>query len=383
MPGIEPRPLPPREKSDWLRLTRCENVGPITFRRLLERFVSAAAAIEALPELAQRGGRTRSISLCSKAAAEQEIEAVGKLDGRLIALCEPDYPAHLAALDDAPPVLTVLGHAHLLRKPALAIVGARNASANGRKFARAISGDLGRHGFVIVSGLARGIDGAAHEGALETGTVAVNAGGADIVYPEENRRLYERILDAGVILSEEPLGTTPQARHFPRRNRLISGLSLGVLVVEAAARSGSLITARLAGEQGREVLAVPGSPLDPRYRGTNDLIREGAVLTESAADVVAALQGQLREPAMEAEAPSFLAASPAAPGLPPDDARMTQARSEIGTLIGVSPVTVDEIVRQCQLSPAVVSTTLLEMELAGRISRHPGGQISAEPNEIN
>ena len=283
------RPLAGPEKLAWLRLIRSENVGTITFHRLVERFGSAGAALEALPELARRGGGARKIKVCPKAAAEREMEALDSLGARLIARGEAGYPALLAHIDDAPPLLGVIGHAHLLERTAIAVVGARNASLNGRRFARRLAGDLGSGGLLVVSGLARGIDSSAHEGALETGTAAVLAGGIDVVYPEEAAGLYADIRERGVLMSEMPPGTRPQARHFPRRNRLISGLSRGVVVVEASPRSGSLITARLALEQGREVFAVPGSPLDPRARGTNDLIRQGATLTESADDVFAVL----------------------------------------------------------------------------------------------
>ncbi|MBK3735627.1 DNA-protecting protein DprA, partial [Azospirillum brasilense] len=264
------RPLSAAERFDWLRLIRSENVGPITFHRLLERFGGAGAALEALPDLAKRGGRTKPLRIAPKADIDRELAANDRIGARLLFSCEPDYPEPLAALDDAPPVVSVLGHPHLLRRRAVALVGARNASMNGKKFAERLARDLGEAGLLVVSGMARGIDTAAHAGALGSGTAAVVAGGADVVYPPENQALYRDIVQQGVVIAESPVGTTPQARHFPRRNRLISGLSLGVLVVEAALRSGSLITARMALEQGREVMAVPGSPLDPRCQGTNN-----------------------------------------------------------------------------------------------------------------
>ena len=357
-----------RERFDRLRLYRSQNVGPITFRRLLAHFGSAGAAIDALPALARRGGRGRPIKVCPAEAAEGEIEALKAAGGRYLIWGDAEYPAALANIEDAPPVLSPLGHAHLLERRALAIVGARNASANGRRFARAIAAELGQAGFVVASGLARGIDAAAHEGALESGSVAVVAGGVDMVYPKENRALHEAIAERGAILAELPPGTTPQGRHFPYRNRIISGLSLGTLVIEAAMRSGSLITARYALDQGREVFAVPGSPLDPRCRGTNDLIRQGAVLTESAADVVGTLEGiggtQLDERRDDPYA-----------GPVPSDVSAADQRA-VTELLGHSPVPVDEIIRQCQLSPATVSTVLLELELAGRLERHPGNQVS-------
>jgi len=370
---MDRRALSDAERLDWLRLIRSENVGPVTFRQLVARFGSAAASLDAIPELARRGGRRRPIKIAPRAEAEREIAALDEIGARLVALSEPAYPAPLAALDDAPPVIAVLGNPHLLDRPAVGIVGARNASLNGRKLAHGIAADLGAAGYVVVSGLARGIDSAAHAGALETGTVAVLAGGVDIVYPKENRDLYDQIAARGVLVSEQPPGTVPQARHFPRRNRLVSGTALGVLVVEAARRSGSLITARLAGEQGREVFAIPGSPLDPRHQGTNDLIRDGAVLTRDAQDVIDALAG-MTAPSLEEGrgAPP----APAAPAPPLDQSTVDAARAMLLELLGPSPVTVDELVRECQLSPAVVSMALLELDLGGRLDRHPGSRVS-------
>lgn len=261
------RSLSHQERLDWLRLIRSENVGPITFKQLLRQFGSAKLALERLPDLARRGGRRKPIRVPTITEVRDEAGKLESLGGCLLCSCEPDYPIPLAAIDDAPPVLSLLGHPHLLARPAVAVVGARNASINGRKLARDVSAGLAEAGYLVVSGMARGIDTAAHEAALSGGTAAVVAGGVDIVYPEENRSLYENICQNGVVLAEQPLGTEPQARHFPRRNRIVSGVSLGILVVEAAPRSGSLITARFALEQGREVFAVPGSPLDPREKG--------------------------------------------------------------------------------------------------------------------
>jgi len=283
-------PLSEAERRDRIRLARTESVGPVTFRQLLARFGSAGEAIGALPELARRGGRRRPLSVPDMQSIAQEFEAVDRCGGRLVVLGDPDYPRQLAAAEDAPVSLCLIGDASLLQRDCLAVVGARNASTNGRTLARNLAKDVVAGGFAIVSGMARGIDAAAHEGALELGTIAILAGGADVVYPRENAQLYEAIRKRGLIVSEMPCGTQPQARHFPRRNRIISGMCLGVLVVEAALRSGSLITARLAGEQGRDVFAVPGSPLDPRCRGTNDLIRNGAILTECADDILAELR---------------------------------------------------------------------------------------------
>lgn len=369
------RPLSDAERLDWLRLIRCENVGPVTFFRLLERFGSAARALEALPGLARAGGRARPITLCSKARAEDEMARAERLGARVLCWGEPDFPAPLAATDGGPPLLFVRGHAGLFARPCIGVVGARNASAGARQFARKLAMDLGAAGVVVASGLARGLDTAAHEGSLETGTVAVLAGGVDVIYPPENAALYDRIAEAGAVVSEMPPGTEPQARHFPRRNRIISGLALGVVVVEATARSGSLITARYAAEQGREVFAVPGSPLDARSGGPNQLLREGAVLTESARDVLNVLDDLLRRPFREPESREFDGPLPA----PPDESELARARATVAEALGSMPVTVDEIIRQCQLSPSVVSMILLELELAGRLERHPGHRVSFLP----
>ncbi len=364
--------LTPAERLDWVRLIRSENVGPRTFRRLLERFGTASAALAALPELARRGGGKRPIVVCPKATAEAELEAAQKLGAHVLAWGEDAYPRHLAAIDDAPPVLYARGNPSLLGRPMVAMVGARNASVNGRNLARRMAADLGRAGLVVASGLARGIDTAAHEGSLAAGTVAVVAGGVDVIYPPENQRLYDDIAAMGCVVSEMPAGTQPQASHFPRRNRIISGLSLGVVVVEASLKSGSLITARMAADQGREVFAVPGHPADPRANGPNDLIRHGAALTESAADVLAVLDDMLRRPLAEGEGKGFSAAPPASPA----DEELERARVRMMESLGASPVTVDLLIRECQLSASVVSLVLLELELAGRLERHPGNQVS-------
>ncbi len=375
----ERRALSLAEKLAWLRLGRTENVGPITFFQLLQHYGSAEAALAALPELAARGGRRRRLKVMAAAAATAEVEAHERLGARLIAWIEPEYPDALAEIPDPPPVISVLGNPHLLQRRAVAVVGARNASANGRMLARQIAAGLGGDGFCVVSGLARGIDAAAHVAATDTGTVAVFAGGIDVVYPKENQALFEKILAQGAVIAENPPGIEPQARHFPRRNRLISGLSLGVCVIEAAARSGSLITARMALEQGREVFAVPGSPLDPRCRGTNGLIRNGAVLCESAADIVEALAGQLRAPVAEPEAPGFVT-----PALEtPSDEALAVARRRVAEALSPTPVSVDELIRACETTPSVAWTVLLELELAGRLERHPGNRVSmvmAAPN---
>lgn len=376
MHGGAPRALSNVERLDWLRLIRSENVGPITFAQLVARYGTAGAALEALPDLARRGGRRRPIKICPKAAAEREIEAVERAGARLVARCEADYPALLATLDDAPPLLAVLGHSHLFDRHAVAMVGARNASANGRRLAQQLASGLGDAGLIVVSGLARGIDAAAHEGALKSGTVAVVAGGVDVVYPEQNADLHAAIAEQGAVVSEMPMATVPQARHFPRRNRLISGMTLATIVVEAAPRSGSLITARFAADQGREVLAVPGSPLDPRARGCNRLIRDGATLVESADHVLEALSGSLRAPAREDKAPEYQAEYQAGPAATPTESEIDAAREAVVELLGPTPVAVDELIRQCQVSAALVQVALLELELAGRIERHPGNRVA-------
>ncbi len=353
---------------------------------MLRRFGSARAALEALPRLARRGERSGTVTAVTRAAAAAELAALDRIGGRLVCWGEPLYPGALGAVEDAPPVLSVLGQPEFLNQPAVAMVGARNASANGRRLARELAEGLGRAGLVVVSGLARGIDAAAHLGAFETGTVAVVAGGADIVYPEQNRGLYDALRRQGAIVAELPLGSEPQARHFPRRNRIISGLALGVLVVEAAARSGSLITARFALEQGREVFAVPGSPLDPRCRGANDLLRRGATLTELAEDVLAQIGPLLRAP-LPPRTPRSSPATPSLasePGWPPawpgGDAAAPAADEDALAVIleslGPTPVAVDELVRQCQLTASAVATLLLELELAERVERHPGNLVS-------
>jgi DNA processing protein len=365
------RSLNPAERLDWLRLIRSENVGPVTFYQLLARFGSAEAALAALPEVAQRGGRAKALSICSRAAAERELQMLHAAGGRLVAWGEPEYPRALTAVDDAPPLLSIKGTTNLFERHAIGVVGARNASANGRRFARDIALQLGQQGLLVISGLARGIDAAAHQGSIATGTAAVLAGGIDHIYPEENRALHEQIAERGVLIAEMPVGTEPQARHFPRRNRIISGVSLGVLIVEAATRSGSLITARFALEQGREVFAVPGSPLDPRCRGTNDLIRNGATLVEQIDDITRELAPYLATPLPQRKTSVSELQTEA---MPSND--LARARDLVSNLLAPNPVPVDELVRQCQLSPALVVTVLLELELAGRIERHPGNQVS-------
>jgi DNA processing protein len=364
----------PDTEIDLLRLVRSEGVGPVTYRRLLARFGSATSALDALPRLARAGGRPTPPETPSPDAARREIERTRKLGARLVFLGAPDYPPLLAMLDDAPPCLAVAGDAAVLSARAVAIVGGRNASANGQRMAEALATELAQT-LVVVSGLARGIDAAAHEGALHTGrTVAAIAGGLDVPYPAENADLQRRIAQGGAVVTEAPPGTEPQARHFPRRNRIIAGLALGVVVVEAALRSGSLITARIAQDAGREVFAVPGSPLDPRARGTNDLIRQGAVLTESAEDVLANLP-QIPT----AAAPEFGFQEPSSPWPEPAE-DMVRARRDVLKLMGPAPTKVDDLVRRCQFSSSAVMAVLLELELAGRVEALPGSRVALLPD---
>jgi len=357
------------ERLAWLRLIRSENIGPVTFRELIRRFGSAGDAIEAVPELARRGGRR--IRIASSSEAERELAALAAAGARLIAIGEPEYPKWLGHIDDAPPLVSVLGDPACLTRPIVAIVGSRNASVAGRKFAMLIAAGLGERGYVIASGLARGIDAAAHEAAVSTGTVAVYAGGLDRLFPPENAGLATRIVEGGgAHLTEMPMGWEPRARDFPRRNRIVAGLALGVVIVEAARQSGSLITARLAAEQGRLVFAVPGSPLDPRATGANQLIRDGAHIVTEIEDIVSALSpmfGDIPEPEK-------------APGVSEGDDLAGEAedadRAKILEALGPTPVAIDEIIRFTGLRPALVHLMLVELALAGRIERHPGQRVS-------
>lgn len=356
------------QRIDWLRLIRSDNVGPRTFRSLINHFGSARAALERLPDLARRGGATRAARIVSEDDAHRELAALRKLGGALLAPGEAGYPPQLTAIDDAPPLLAVRGAIATLMRPMIGIVGSRNASGAGLKFASLMARELGDAGFAIASGLARGIDQAAHRASLATGTIAVLAGGHDRIYPPEHEDLLAALLESGGAISEMPMGHVPRARDFPRRNRLISGVSLGVIVVEAAHRSGSLITARVAAEQGREVFAVPGSPLDPRAAGTNDLIKQGATLITEAADVISAVRPIMNRPV---ELPI---AEPARDGLPPEPDSSDRAR--VIDLLGPSPIGIDDLIRMAGVSPAAVRLVLLELEIAGRLERHGGGLVS-------
>ena len=394
------------QRLDWLRLIRSENIGPRTFRALVNRYGGAGPALEALPFLAKQGGRT--IRIAAREDCEREMEAVQKFGARLLCLGEEGYPKALRAIDAPPPVLCVLGRIELFARPSLAIVGSRNASAAGLAFTERMSAELGAQDMVIVSGLARGIDARAHRAALQTGTVAVLAGGLDRIYPAEHEDLARAISERGILVSEMPLGWEARGRDFPRRNRLVSGLSLGTLVIEAARRSGSLITARFAGEQGREVFAVPGSPLDPRAEGTNDLLREGAMICTQSSDILDALAPILRdglpEPGILFEtqeetaeplwdeldlvgaSPSPLSApghemdeDPASPYIAPS---LSRPRSDVDwracilLLLGPSPVSVDDLARLSEAPMAQLRTILFDLEMEGAIERHGGGLIS-------
>lgn len=365
-------PISEAERVARLRLIRSENVGPVTFGQLLNRYQTAVAALDALPELAPRGGMGRRIRICSLAAAEAEIKANEDAGARLIVRGTADYPIQLAVLDDAPAVFSLIGHGHLLHQPSVAEVGARNASGNALRLDNSLARDIGAEGYIVTYGLARGIDAAAHQGALTSGTVAVLGGGVDVIYPRENEALFGQIAEAGALIAESRLGSKPQARHFPARNRIISGLSQALVVVEAAERSGSLITARLAGEYGREVCAIPGSPLDPRCRGSNRLIREGAHLVENARDVINILQ-TLSHHQLEIPIPSeYLGFS--ADTLHPEE--LSKARLQVIEFLDATPTPVDEVVRQCHFSASVVITILLEAELAGSVEHYPGNLVA-------
>ena len=349
-----------------IRLLRSPNIGPVSYRQLLRRFGTAQAALEALPDLAARGGGGYRIA--AEARVSAEINAVRAAGARYLFHDGADYPALLAELDSAPPIMTARGDLALAARPCVAIVGARNASAAAVKLARQFAGELAEAGFVVASGLARGIDGAAHRAALGGGTIGVIASGIDIAYPPEHAELQEAVATQGLLLAEQPPQTEPLARHFPSRNRIIAGLAAGTLVVEAAPKSGSLITARLAGEAGREVMAVPGSPLEPRSQGCNQLIREGAILVQSAADVIELLSGFDGAPRS-----SFRESVGGFEAMPDD---LGDEPADVAGLLTMAPVAVDELIRQSGESPAAVQLALLELELAGRLVRHAGGRVS-------
>jgi DNA processing protein len=362
--------LSDRQRLSWLRLIRTDNVGPATFRDLINRFGSADNAIAMLPQLTLSGGGMRPVRVPSPAEAEAEMELAARAGARFVAIGEADYPPMLRRMDLPPPLVAIKGEAAVFTLPPVAVVGARNASLAGIRMAQSLAGELGREGYAVVSGLARGIDTAAHRGSLATGTIAVLAGGLDLPYPPENTELYHEIAaTGGAVISEMPFGWEPRARDFPRRNRIIAGLAYGLLVVEAAKRSGSLISARLAGEMGRLVFAVPGSPLDPRAAGTNGLLKDGAILVTEAKDVLdhlAPLVGAPPPPSDFDEPPDFSSA------VPPGDAD----RDKVLEALSPVPTAIDEIIRHTGLHPAQVFMVLLELDLAGRLERHPGGKVS-------
>ncbi|MBM6594176.1 DNA-processing protein DprA [Microvirga pudoricolor] len=390
--------LTEEQRVDWLRLIRSERIGPRTFRALVNQHGGAGPALEALPEIARKSGRLL-LKVATRAEAEKEMAQAARLGARFVAMGEPDYPKALQAIDTAPPLIAVRGSVEILSRPSVAVVGSRNASAVGLTFTERLSRALGEAGYVVVSGLARGVDTRAHRATLATGTVAVLAGGHERIYPSENEPLLNAIVEnGGAVVSEMPMGWEPRGRDFPRRNRIVSGLSYGVVVVEAARRSGSLITARFALEQGREVFAVPGSPLDPRAEGTNDLIRDGATLCADVSHVTSALEPLIAAgPRSDrtAEEPGSSWAESLwdeldLPGIEPAPSRMVEAfEGETETavaleeqgqslldLLGPSPVSVDDLVRQSGLSIRAVQTSLLELEIAGRLERHGGNAVS-------
>lgn len=358
---------------DVLRLIRSENVGPVTFFKLLSYFGSVPKALEAIPAMSLKGGRAKPITIPTEKTALEEMERADGIGAKMVVYGSSEYPSLLHTIHDAPPILTILGSTSTWQKDScVGIVGARNASANGCRFANLLAQGLGKHDICVVSGLARGIDASAHIGALNTGTVGVIAGGIDTVYPPENKDLYAKMTEVGAIVTENAFGHAPQPRNFPARNRIISGMSNGVVVVEASLKSGSLITARVAADQNRDVFAVPGSPLDPRCNGTNQLLREGAILTESADDVIS----QLRTGRSDLFAENTVASFNPPPRVTPSEKELEKARASVREKLGASPVLVDELIVQCLLTANAVLTVLLEMELAGIVQRHPGNRVS-------
>lgn len=355
---------------DVLRLIRSQNVGPITFFQLMRRFGNAEGALSALPDLSARGGRKTPLTAYGRAEAMKEIEACEKFGARMILYGAPEYPKLLLSIADPPPIITVFGKALWNEKKSIAMVGARNASAAGCQFAQKLAKDLGEHGFIVASGLARGIDTFVHKGALAGGTVAVIAGGIDNIYPPENAILYEQIKENGAIVSEQPFGAIPFSGAFPGRNRIIAGMSVGTVVVEASPKSGSLITARFALESNREVFAVPGSPLDPRSRGCNQLIKDGADMVENVTDILQGL-AHLRNLAMETPPAAYIPQTPA-----PDESELASARAKILGKLSLTAVSVDELIEQCGISASAALTVLLELELAGRIRRSAGNKVA-------
>jgi len=362
-----PRELSFTERRDWLRLIRTQNVGPVSFRDLINRYGDASAALEALPSLI----RKKEIRPPRPDQVEAEMDYADKMGVHLICAIEPNYPAYLRALDPPPPVISVLGRLDVLHRPCVAIIGSRNASAIGQRFANNLAAELGQMGYTIVSGLARGIDSAAHQGSLQSGTIAVLGGGVDHIYPRENADLHAQISHSGAIISESPMGYRASARDFPRRNRIISGLSKGVVVIEAAERSGTLITARYALEQNREVMAAPGSPLDPRTKGCNRLIRQGAHLIETAEDVVAVLETLRPLDLEEPESPYEFTAFDTLRA----ESDINKAKQIIRGLLSPTPTPRDDIIRAAKLPVQIASAALLEMELNAETLVEPDGRV--------
>lgn len=368
-----------QEKTARICLYRSQNVGPVTYHNLLKRYKTAEAALDALPDLASRGGLRAPLKLYSKEKVHQELKAHEKLGARLVVDGEKEYPKALRDFNEAPPVLSIHGTPTLFKRRSVAIVGARNCSLNGKKMVQQLVQSLGQAGYTIVSGLARGIDGQAHQTSLATGTIAVIAGGIDKIYPPEHETLFAQIKEQGVVVAESIIGTEPQSTLFPRRNRLISALSQGVIVVEAALQSGSLITARYAAEQNRDVFVVPGSPMDPRYRGSNALIRNGATLITKAQDILDVLNEPYRQVMKEAalEQEQSMEQDNYLEGLPEPDAKTTEDLSKkIMDQLSSAPISLDELIRECSYSSSIVLSALLQLELAGKITRHPGNKIS-------
>jgi DNA processing protein len=381
---FSPAPLPiakldPKQRLACLRLIRSDNVGPVAFRELINHYGGAVQALDALPELARRGGR--AIRICPVDRAERELASADKIGATILFTIEPGYPALLGHIDAPPPAIYVKGDVELLQRPLVAIVGSRQASAAGLTLARRFATDLGRQGFGTVSGLARGIDAAVHEASLATGTVAVLAGGMDFVYPPENARLQDAIAQSGCLATEMPPGFEPRAKDFPRRNRLVSGMSYGVVVIEAARRSGTLTTARMAAEQGREVFAVPGNPLDPRAEGTNHLLKTGAQIVTSADDVIEYLAPVLDGAnfAMEHGA-EFEAEAP--PALRPPPLIGNSDRDRVLSAMTPSPIAIDDLARCVDLGARELRVILMELDLAGRIERHGQGLVSLRPDAL-
>jgi len=358
------------ERLAWLRLARTEGIGPINFHKLVRRYGTATKAIAMLPDLMTKAGANRGLAVTPAEQAEREIAATTKAGATLVCMGEPNYPPSLAEIDSAPPILCMSGNFELTSRQSVGIVGARTASANGRKMARILAHGLAEAGFLVTSGLARGIDTAAHEAATPSRTAAAIAGGVDHFYPPENIDLQKAISRDGLLMTEMPLGSAPRAEHFPRRNRIISGMSRATIIVEAALRSGSLITARYANEQGREVFSVPGSPLDPRCEGSNKLIREGANILTSVDDVLQFLTAE------KSPLQSQLFQRDAEPLLPPDQDADEATRREIIGLLSANAVDIDDLIREAQCQPEAVTAVLLELEVAGRVTRSAGGMVA-------